>query len=93
MLLNRWRYYNVLRQLEVPFHTIRLINYSMNVVLYGLTGRQFRRELQKIIYGLFGRFSNTHESYHDRTNKIERNCQSRKRDKFKNHEKVGSRRI
>ena len=38
--------YCVLRALDDPFKIVRLVNYSANFVLYGLTGRRFRRELQ-----------------------------------------------
>ncbi|KAK2150468.1 hypothetical protein LSH36_404g03020 [Paralvinella palmiformis] len=34
---------------NTPFQMIRLINYSMNFVLYGLSGRQFRREFVKLL--------------------------------------------
>jgi hypothetical protein len=44
-------FYCPLRMLEVPFHMIRLLNYSTNFILYGLTGRQFRMALK----GLFQR--------------------------------------
>ncbi len=35
---------------DVPFQMVRLCNYSINCVLYGLTGRQFRRELRRLLY-------------------------------------------
>ena len=47
-----WMFYCPLRLIDVPFQMIRLMNYSLNFVLYGLTGRQFRRELYKIMYRL-----------------------------------------
>ena len=37
-----------LRALEAPFLVIRLVNYSINFILYGFTGRQFRRELRRL---------------------------------------------
>ena len=41
--------YQTLMRINTPFQMIRLINYSMNFVMYGLTGRQFRREAKKLL--------------------------------------------
>lgn len=49
MLLGNSQLYCLLRTLDAPFKIIRLINYSINVVLYGLTGRRFRSELQILL--------------------------------------------
>ena len=38
-----------LRQLSAPFQVIRLINYSCNFILYGLTGRRFRTETRELM--------------------------------------------
>ena len=35
--------------LNTPFQIIRLINYAINFILYGLSGRQFRREFVKLL--------------------------------------------
>ena len=35
----------VLRIIDRPFQIVRLVNYAINLILYGLTGRQFRTEL------------------------------------------------
>ena len=41
--------YCVLKQIDAPFQMIRLSNYALNIVLYGLTGRQFRYELKQLL--------------------------------------------
>ena len=38
-----------LRKVEMPLQMIRLSNYAINFILYGFTGRQFRRELVRMI--------------------------------------------
>jgi hypothetical protein len=43
--------YKALEPLDTPFHIIRLANYSINFVLYGLTGRQFRAEVKRLFTG------------------------------------------
>ena len=48
MLIGNSNLYCLLRTLDAPFHMVRLINYSINVVLYGLTGRRFRTELHRL---------------------------------------------
>ncbi|ELU04775.1 hypothetical protein CAPTEDRAFT_186062 [Capitella teleta] len=35
--------------LNAPFRMLRLVNYSSNFLLYGVTGRQFRREVRKLL--------------------------------------------
>ena len=39
----------VLRKVSMPFQMIRLSNYAVNFIIYGFTGRQFRRELGRMI--------------------------------------------
>ena len=46
MFRGQSRLFCLLKALDAPFQIVRLINYSFNFVLYGLTGRRFRRELQ-----------------------------------------------
>ena len=38
-----------LRKVEMPLQMIRLSNYAINFILYGFTGRQFRRELVRMM--------------------------------------------
>ena len=49
MLLHSFSLLCHLRQLSAPFQMIRLINYSCNFVLYGLTGRRFRLEAKEVL--------------------------------------------
>ena len=42
------RLYCILLNLDAPFQMLRLSNYALNLLLYGLTGRQFRHELREI---------------------------------------------
>ena len=41
--------YCPLKTLNAPFQMVRLVNYSANFMLYGMTGRQFRREVRKLL--------------------------------------------
>lgn len=43
--------YCVLLCLDGPFKMVRMLNYAFNFMLYGLTGRQFRREFFRILSG------------------------------------------
>ncbi len=49
---------------NTPFKMVRLVNYSMNFVLYGMTGRQFRCEVRKLIQCRL-RFSNFNDRARD----------------------------
>ena len=40
-----------LMQLDQPFQVLRLLNYGINCVLYGMTGRHFRCELHQLLTG------------------------------------------
>ena len=42
-------YYHTLRPLSYIFQMLKLVNYSINFVLYGLTGRQFRQAIKMLI--------------------------------------------
>ena len=42
--------YCTLKVVYTPFEVLRLLNYSTNVILYGVTGRQFRRELIRMLW-------------------------------------------
>ena len=48
MVFNSFNLYCPLKTINAPFQMIRLVNYSCNVFLYGLTGRRFRREMRKL---------------------------------------------
>ena len=37
--------------MDGPFKMIRMLNYALNFMLYGLTGRQFRREFFRVLRG------------------------------------------
>ena len=39
------RNYCILAQVNVPCKVLRLVNYSANFILYGVTGRRFREQL------------------------------------------------
>ena len=45
------RIYCILGSIDGPFKMIRMLNYALNFMLYGLTGRQFRREFFRILRG------------------------------------------
>lgn len=39
----------VLLKIDAPFQLVRMLNYSTNFILYGLTGRLFRSELHRLL--------------------------------------------
>ena len=47
--------YCTLKVVFTPFEIVRLLNYSTNAILYGVTGRQFRQELMRLVWCCLGR--------------------------------------
>ena len=43
--------YCILLSMDGPFKIIRMINYALNFILYGLTGRRFRHEFFRLLRG------------------------------------------
>ena len=49
LTLTKFEIFCVLKKIQMPLKLIRLSNYSVNCIIYGFTGRQFRRELGRMV--------------------------------------------
>ena len=54
--------YCPLFSVDIPCQMVRLVNYAVNFVLYGLSGRRFRRELQRLPTMILGWVSREREN-------------------------------
>ena len=45
-----------LKKVHMPLKMIRLSNYAVNCIIYGFTGRQFRRELRRLLHRVVDRW-------------------------------------
>lgn len=63
MIYRSTELYCPLKAVDAPFQMLRLLNYSANFVLYGMTGRQFRTELRKLLNCQLSNISNLNH-YH-----------------------------